>query len=106
MFVDGRFEFHGCKNLPRIFRFWFQKSFFCEKYCARCDFLLFRLVGCGLVLLLGMYVTQKRLRYLIRVLVFLVNLNPINDSYIPLLRRVDRKKSPPRGGFMFTMFPR
>jgi len=45
MFVDGRFEFHGCKNLPRIFWFWSQIRFFLGKNPIRCDFLLFRLVG-------------------------------------------------------------
>jgi len=43
MFVDGRFELHGCKI---FFWFWSQNSFFfLEKNPIRCDFLLFRLVG-------------------------------------------------------------
>ena len=46
MFVDGRFEFHGSKNMPRIVWFWSRNSFFFrKKNPIRCDFLLFRLVG-------------------------------------------------------------
>jgi len=58
-FVDGRFEFHS-KKLLQFFLVLEPKIFFVlEKNPIRCDFLLFRLVGCDSVLLLVMYITQN-----------------------------------------------
>jgi len=63
MFVDGRSQFHDCKILPRILGFGAKFVFVGQKNPICWRFSIFEagwLVGCDLVLLLGIYVTQKK----------------------------------------------